>query len=358
MARALQLAERGLYTCDPNPRVGCVLVNNGQIVGEGWHQRAGEGHAEVNALAQAQNLAQESTCYVTLEPCAFTGRTPPCADTLIQAGIKRIVAAMQDPHPQVSGQGFNRLRNAGIAVEWGLLEQQAKALNPGFIQRFTRQRPWIRCKLAASLDGRTALASGESQWITAPPARADVQKLRARSSAIVSGISTVLSDDPALNVRLAHIERQPLRVILDPKLETPPTARTLQLPGQVLILTAANDYTNDHNNWSALESAGAEIKIINGTQQALDLAAVAKELAERQCNEVHLECGSTLAGAFLSAGILDELIIYMAPVLLGDNARGLFHLPALTRMAERIELTLDDIRSVGRDLRITAYPKY
>ena len=354
MARAIELAQRGLYTTDPNPRVGCVLVKDQRIVGEGWHQRAGEAHAEINALEQAGEQARSSICYVTLEPCSHTGRTPPCVNSLIDAGIRRVVAAQQDPNPKVAGQGFARLRAAGIEVKTGLLEQEARALNPGFMHRFARHRPWFRCKLAMSLDGRTALSSGVSQWITGSAARHDVQTLRARSSAVLTGVNTILADDPSLNVRLEQTWRQPLRIILDPILATPPTARILQIPGKVLILTAQRE----HPNGSALQAAGAEVQCLPGDQQSLDLAAVAAELARRELNEVHLECGATLAGAFLSARLLDELILYVAPMVLGDAARGLFHLPVLTTMAEQIEFSIKDIRAVGRDWRITAYPNY
>ena len=353
MARALQLARKGLFSTDPNPRVGCVLVRDDQIIAEGWHERAGQGHAEANALAQAGSKARGASCYVTLEPCSHTGRTPPCADSLINAGISRVIAASADPNPKVAGQGFARLQAAGIALEYGLLEHEARALNPGFMNRFTRQRPWFRCKLAMSLDGRTALALGESQWITDAPARADVQALRARSSAILTGVNTILADDPSLNVRLEQAWRQPLRIVLDPALRTPPTARTLQLPGDVLILTAVSD----SKRWQALQQAGAEVHCLPASSDGLDLVAVAQELARRELNEIHLECGPTLAGALLNAELLDELVLYVAPVLLGDAARGLFQLPALTSMSQRIELELADIRAVGRDWRITAYPK-
>jgi len=354
MARALQLAQRGLFSTDPNPRVGCVLAYGETVVAEGWHERAGQNHAEANALAAAGVKARGTTCYVTLEPCAHSGRTPPCADRLITAGVNRVVAASEDPNPQVAGQGFARLRAAGIQVEHGLLESQARALNPGFMSRFSRQRPWFRCKMALSVDGRTAMASGESQWITAAAARADVQQLRARSSAILTGVNTILADDPALNMRLEQAWRQPLRIILDSTLRTPPTARTLQLSGEVLILTTVGNSAC----WRNLQAAGAEVHCLPAGPAGLDLNAVADELARRDLNEVQLECGPTLAGAFLSVGLLDELVFYIAPVLLGDSARGAFHLPALQRMVERIELDITDIRAVGKDWRISARPQY
>jgi len=352
MARALALARRGLYSADPNPRVGCVLVRESEIVGEGWHERAGEAHAEVIALAAAGDRARGATVYVTLEPCCHYGRTPPCTEALLQAGVVRVVAAMGDPNPQVAGQGLAILRQAGVAVECGLLEAEARALNPGFIQRMTQGRPFVRLKLAMSLDGRTALASGESQWLTGNAARQDVQRWRARSSTMLTGIGTVLADDPGLNVRLPDVSRQPLRVILDRRLRTPPTARTLQLPGSVLIFTAVADADQQ----APLQQAGADIVVIPSAGRGLDLAAVMAELARRESNEVHVECGPTLAGALLDAGLVDELIIYMAPVLLGDQARALFQLPALTRMPDRRTLELLETRAVGQDWRLRLRP--
>jgi len=354
MARALQLAQRGLYTTDPNPRVGCVLVKDDRIVGEGWHVRTGAAHAEVNALAQAGPRARGATAYVTLEPCCHHGRTPPCVQALLAAGIRRVVAAMQDPHHRVAGQGLAQLRAAGVEVSCGILESAARALNPGFIQRMTTGRPFVRCKLAMSLDGRTALESGESLWITGASARADVQKLRARASAIMTGIGTILADDPSLNVRLPETAgRQPLRVILDPQLKTPATARTLQLPGEVLIVTGVAEPAAH----APLQTAGAQVQVLPLQGSGLDLTSVLAELARREINEVHLECGATLAGAMLQAELLDELIIYLAPVLLGNSARGLFRLPALNRMSERRALTILDVRAVGPDWRITARPQ-
>lgn len=348
MARALTLAQRGLYSADPNPRVGCVLIKDNRVVGEGWHERAGEAHAEVMALEAAGERARGATAYVTLEPCCHHGRTPPCTDALLAAGVARVVAAMSDPNPQVAGKGLAILRAAGVAVECGLMEAEARALNPGFIQRMIRQRPFLRVKLAMSLDGRTALASGASQWLTGAAARQDVQRLRARSSAILTGSGTVLADDPHLNVRLLETARQPLRVLLDTRLRTPPTARTLQLPGAVLIFTAAANAPRQ----AALQAVGAEIVRVPQTDRGLDLAAVMAELARRECNEVQVESGPTLAGALLQAGLIDELILYLAPLLLGDQARGLFHLPELNRMSERTELEILETRMVGKDWRL------
>ena len=352
MARALTLARHGLYHTDPNPHVGCMLVKDGMVVGEGWHQRAGEAHAEINALNAAGERARGATAYVTLEPCCYYGRTPPCTDALLKAGIARLVAAMSDPNPHVAGKGLTILREAGVKVECGLLETEARALNPGFIQRMTQGRPFVRLKLAMSLDGRTALASGESQWLTGEAARQDVQRWRARSSAILTGIGTVLADDPSLNVRLPEATRQPLRVILDTELRTPPTAQTLRLPGQVLIFTAVADPAKP----APLQATGAEIVVMPCADGGLNLPAVMAELARRECNEVHVECGSTLAGALLQAGLVDELVIYMAPLLLGDKARGLFQLPELTKMQERWELEVLEMRAVGRDWRVRLKP--
>jgi diaminohydroxyphosphoribosylaminopyrimidine deaminase/5-amino-6-(5-phosphoribosylamino)uracil reductase len=363
MARAIRLAEQGLYTTDPNPRVGCVLVRQGQTVGEGFHRRAGEPHAERNALAMAGRQAKGATAYVTLEPCCHQGRTPPCTDALIEAGVSRVVAAMRDPNPLVAGKGLEQLSQAGIQVQQGLLEAQARDLNPGFIKRMQKARPYLRCKLAMSLDGRTAMATGESKWITCDAARRDVQRLRARSSAVMTGIDTVLSDDPSMNVRLGagdlegvtsdtHI-RQPLRVILDSRLRLPPTARMLGLPGQTLVICT------DASTPRALplETAGVRLKEVAQDDGRVDLDAALRYLAEQEMNEVLLETGPTLAGSALSAGLIDELIIYLAPHIMGDGARGLFHLPGLERMQDRIPLRITDIRAVGEDWRISARPE-
>jgi diaminohydroxyphosphoribosylaminopyrimidine deaminase/5-amino-6-(5-phosphoribosylamino)uracil reductase len=362
MARAIELAWRGLYTTQPNPRVGCVLVRDGAIVGEGWHRKAGEPHAERIALADAGGNARGATAYVTLEPCSHHGRTPPCADALIEAGVARVVTAMVDPNPQVAGSGLQRLQAAGIKTREGVLQADAAALNPGFIKRMTTGRPYVRCKLAMSLDGRTAMASGESHWITGDDARRDVHRLRARSDAVLTGIGTVLADDPSLNVRLTAEElpgveedallHQPLRVVLDSRLRMSPGARMLDLPGQTLVLTAAEDLAHG----VALAEAGAEVISMPQQRGQLELDVVLEELGRREVNELLIEAGPTLAGAALAAGIIDELIVYLAPHLMGDGARGLFHLPGMERMAERIELQLSEVRAIGRDWRITAAP--
>ncbi|MEZ5543184.1 MAG: bifunctional diaminohydroxyphosphoribosylaminopyrimidine deaminase/5-amino-6-(5-phosphoribosylamino)uracil reductase RibD [Pseudomonadota bacterium] len=354
MARALQLARRGLFTTDPNPRVGCVLVRDDTVVGEGWHEVAGGPHAEINALAAAGTAAQGATAYVTLEPCCHHGRTPPCSEALIQAGVARVVAAMPDPNPQVAGKGLAALAAAGIEVHSGILETDAERLNCGFVKRMRTRLPWIRVKLAMSLDGRTALASGESRWITGEHARADVQRLRARSSALLTGIATVLADDPALNVRLdaeTGAVRQPLRVVLDSRLRMPTTARMLGLPGMTYVLTTESDMRRIERLTGDTTSV---VVLPMRRDKRLNLDAVMHFLAEQGCNEVHVEAGPTLSGALLQAGLVDELVIYLAPHLLGDSARGLFTLPGLEHMDQRIGLAISDIRAVGTDWRLTA----
>jgi diaminohydroxyphosphoribosylaminopyrimidine deaminase/5-amino-6-(5-phosphoribosylamino)uracil reductase len=360
MAHAIRLAGRGIYTTHPNPNVGCVIVNEGAVVGTGWHRQAGGPHAEVFALREAGETARGADVFLSLEPCSHKGRTPPCADALVDAGVKRVVVAMQDPNPLVAGRGLERLRAAGIEVEAGLLETQAQALNPGFISRMQQARPWVRVKLASSLDGRTAMASGESRWITGAAARRDVQRLRARSSAIVTGIGTVLADDPCMNVRLDAAQlygvepvHQPLRVVLDTQLRMPAQAKMLSLPGATLIMTGVKDA----DRWRVLQQAGAEVVAVEKAGEQLKPDAVVRLLAERDINDVLLECGPTLAGAFLHAGLVDELVVYIAPHVMGDSARGLFHLPGLEQMQDRIALQWQDVRQVGDALRITARPE-
>jgi diaminohydroxyphosphoribosylaminopyrimidine deaminase/5-amino-6-(5-phosphoribosylamino)uracil reductase len=348
MARALQLARKGLYSTDPNPRVGCVLVRDGVIIGEGWHHRAGQSHAEVEALSNTPDT-QGATAYVTLEPCSHHGRTPPCCDALIKAGISRVVVAMQDPNPLVAGQGLQRLRSAGIEVVCGVLQEDAQCLNRGFINRMTVQRPWVRCKLAMSLDGRTAMASGESKWITSVQARADVQRLRAESSAVLTGINTVLADDPALTARVDEDVVQPIRVVLDSQLAMPVTAQLAKLPGRSLILTCSSDDVKQQ----ALQQAGFEVYRIAEQHGRLNLQEVMSFLAEQQINEVLVEAGPTLNGALLAANLVDEWVVYMAPCILGDQGRGLFNLPGMNTMADKKTLNMTDVRQVGSDLKLT-----
>lgn len=349
MAQALQLAERGLYTTSPNPRVGCVLVKDGQLIGSGWHVKAGEPHAEVHALREAGAAARGATAYVTLEPCSHHGRTPPCADALVEAGVARVVAAMQDPNPLVAGQGIARLSAAGIEVAFGLMEAPARELNIGFVKRMTQGLPWLRSKIAMSLDGRTALNNSVSQWITGAEARRDGHHWRARSCAVLTGIDTVLADDAQLNVRDVSTTRQPLRVVLDSRLRLPLTARILQ-EGQLLVYTAVQD----EQKIAALMQRGAQVVVMPGAGGRVDLAACVRDLAARGLNEVLVEAGRTLNGALMQAGLLDELIVYLAPQLLGDQARGMVALGELTQLDQRIELSWQDVRHVGKDLRIVA----
>jgi diaminohydroxyphosphoribosylaminopyrimidine deaminase/5-amino-6-(5-phosphoribosylamino)uracil reductase len=349
MAQALQLATLGIYSTSPNPRVGCVIARDGKVVGEGWHQRAGTPHAEVHALQQAGEQARGATVYVTLEPCSHHGRTPPCADALIAAGVARVVAAMRDPNPQVAGRGIARLQQAGIAVACGLMEEAARELNLGFVSRMTRGRPWVRLKAAASLDGKTALRNGVSQWITGPAARQDVQQWRARSCAILTGIGTVLADDPQMNVRTVETARQPLRVVVDSTLQMPPNAKIL-LGGNVLIVSAIGD----PNKIETLRSAGAEVLVLTGSDRRVDLVHLLQILAEREVNELMIEAGATINGALFTAGLVDEIVLYLAPIVIGDAARGLFALPELQKMDQRKNLLVQDVRMVGKDIRVMA----
>lgn len=351
MARALRLAEQGLNTASPNPRVGCVLVRDGIVVGEGWHERAGEPHAEVHALRVAGARARGATAYVSLEPCSHHGRTPPCADALVDAGVARVVAAMTDPNPRVSGQGIQLLTLAGIRAEVGLMAEAARELNIGFVSRMTRGRPWLRLKTASSLDGKTALANGASKWLTGPAARHDVQAWRARACAILTGAGTVRADDPQMNVRELAVSRQPLRVLLDSRLATPATARILA-GGGALVVGAAEA----PERRAALEAAGAEVLCLPGPEGRVGLTALLVELGRRGINEVHAEAGATLNGALLQAGLVDEWVAYLAPTVIGHHARGLFDLPALTDMAGRRGFELRDARMVGGDLRLVLRP--
>lgn len=361
MARALELARRGRFTTTPNPNVGCVIVRDGQIVGEGWHQRAGEPHAEVHALRMAGDRARGATAYVTLEPCSHHGRTPPCCDALIAAGVKRVVVAMQDPNPQVAGRGLHRLHQAGIEVSHGLMMQEAEALNRGFLKRMRTGFPWIQLKLGASLDGRTAMASGESQWITSSAARRDVQRLRAQSSAILSSSATVLADNPSLTVRWSELDsesqrlvdeaelRQPVRVIVDNQNRVTPHHKLIEQSGETWLMRQQVD----DRHWPETVT---QIPVPLRDSQ-LDLVALMMVLGQRQINSVWVEAGATLAGALIQAGLVDELIVYVAPKLLGNDARGLCQLAGLTQLADAPVFAFRDIRQVGDDVRLTLTPQ-
>lgn len=355
MARALQLAERGLFTTDPNPRVGCVIAAGERIVGEGWTDPVGGPHAEVNALRAAGDLSRGATAYVSLEPCSHHGRTPPCSDALIAAGVRRVVCAVGDPNPLVDGGGIGKLQAAGIEVASGLLAQQAERLNIGFFKRMRHGLPHVTVKVAASLDGKVALANGASKWITGEPARRDVQRLRARSSAVLTGIGTVLADDPQLNVRDPGIEmlgRQPLRVVCDSRLRMPLSARMLRVPGATRV------YTTMSAGAAPLEQAGASVHTVAADARgAVDLLAVLRDLSRHHCNEVLVEAGPVLSGRFLELGLADVLITYLSPIVLGGEARSMLALPAIDDMRERLELDLVEQRHLGKDIRFTWKPR-
>ncbi len=352
MARALKLAGQGRYTTHPNPMVGCVLVRDGAVIGEGFHVRAGDAHAEVNALKAAGD-ARGATAYVTLEPCAHHGRTPPCSQALIDAGVARVVFALPDPNPSVDGKGAERLAAAGIDVRPGLMQAGARAQNRAYLMRVERGRPFVRLKLAASLDGATAMASGESQWITGKAARRDVQRLRAESSAVLTGVGTVLADDPSLNVRAAEFDtggRQPTRVVIDSSLKTPANARLFELPGEVVVF-CADDARRD-----LLAARGADVIALPGDDSRVDLAAALAELGRREINQLLVEAGPRLAGSLLEADYVDELVIYQSPHIMGSQTRRMLDLPGWQRLADRRPLDISDIRRVGRDIRVTARP--
>ncbi len=349
MTRALRLAEFGLNSTTPNPRVGCVIVKAGTVLGEGWHARAGDPHAEAHALQAAGSSARGATAYVSLEPCSHHGRTPPCAEGLIAAGVTRVVAAMQDPNPQVAGRGLAMIAAAGISAECGLLEADARELNIGFVSRMTRGRPWVRLKLAASLDGKTALENGTSQWITGPEARQDGHRWRARACAILTGIGTVRDDNPQLNVRGVDTPRQPLKVVVDNRLELSPQARLLG-SGAVLLVTVADN----ESKAAALRARGVDVIRLPENNGKVDLPALLQELGRRGINELHVEGGFRLNGALLAAGLVDELLLYLAPCLIGDAARGMFDFPALESLHSKQILAIRSVGMVGADLRVCA----
>ena len=349
MARAIALTERGRDTATPNPSVGCVIVKDGRVIAEGWHERAGESHAEARALAAATESPEGATVYLSLEPCSHHGRTPPCADALAAARVARVVAALEDPNPQVKGRGAERLRAAGIRVEVGLMAEEAAEAHRGFLARMSRGRPWMRIKAATSLDGRIALANGESRWITGEAARRDAHAFRARSCAILTGIGTVIRDDPELTVRHVPCSRQPRRVVIDSRLDLPPTAKILA--GEPPIVLTISE---DAERRRALEARGAEVVVVPREGEKTDLAAVARLLAERGFNEVTVETGGKLMGSLLRAGVIDELVLYVAPVILGDKAQALFALPEWTRLDEALRPRIIDVRAMGDDWRMTA----
>jgi len=351
MARALRLAEKGRYTAHPSPMVGCVLVNDGEVVGEGFHARTGAEHAEVRALRAAGERARGATAYVTLEPCAHHGKTPPCSDALVKAGIGKVIAAMKDPFASDGKHGSQVLADAGIGVDVGLMQSAATALNRGFIKRVTLQRPWVRVKLAASIDGAIAMADGESQWVTGTAARADVQRLRAGAGAVMTGIGTVLADDPSLNVRAADIETgglQPLRVVIDSRLRMPLAASMLALSGRTLICCTGSPDAHE------FEKTNAEVVSFSAHDGRVDVDAVLQELAARGINDVLVEAGPGLAGHCLERGLVDELVIYQAPSVMGSRTMRMFETPAFTSLADRKSLTITDVRRIGGDTRITA----
>jgi diaminohydroxyphosphoribosylaminopyrimidine deaminase/5-amino-6-(5-phosphoribosylamino)uracil reductase len=349
MSRALQLARLGQYTADTNPCVGCVIMADGQVVGEGWHVRTGGPHAEAHAITAAGAAARGATAYVTLEPCNHHGRTPPCSQALIDAGVARVVYAIDDPNPQVAGQGAARLRSHGIAVGSGLMAAEAEALIPGYLKRMRTGLPYVRVKMAASLDGRTALADGESRWITSKAARADAQYGRVRSSAVLTGVGTIVADDPALNARVPQCDRQPWRVVLDSSLRTPSDSRVINREGKVLVIGVQDDA----GRRQSLERQGVEVIIVPACDGRPDLRAVLQLLAQRGANEIWVEAGATLAGAFVREGLFDELVLYLAPTLLGPDARPLLDLPPLAQLEQRHRLRFGSVRQVGDDLCLT-----
>lgn len=349
MAQAHRLAAKGLYTTDPNPRVGCILVKSGEVIGEGFHQVAGGPHAEINALDQAGDAANGATAYVTLEPCSHFGKTPPCSEALIEAGVSRVVIALEDPNPEVSGDGIRKMQDAGIEVQSGLAPEETELLNPGFLLRMRSQRPFIRLKMAMSVDGRTAMSSGESKWITGADARMDVQRLRARSSAVLTGVGTILADDPSLNVRdVSGDVKPPARIVLDPDAKTPPSAKLFSVDGDIIMAVAADASTP--SEWN--DNKNIKVIALNRSSQGLDLHQLMERLAQLEINELHVETGATLAGELVRQQMVDEIVLYMAPILMGSDARPLFDLQ-IKRMDEKVSLKIKEIRMVGDDLRMT-----
>ncbi|MCB1936501.1 MAG: bifunctional diaminohydroxyphosphoribosylaminopyrimidine deaminase/5-amino-6-(5-phosphoribosylamino)uracil reductase RibD [Nitrosomonas sp.] len=352
MSQALQLAEKGLYTTSPNPRVGCVITRNNQVVGNGWHEAAGQPHAEINALAMTGEMARGATAYVTLEPCNHHGRTPPCVNALIQAGITRVLVAMEDPNPLVRGGGIEALRQAGVLVQSGLMQHQAEVLNAGFVKRMRQKKPWVRLKMAASLDGKTALKNGQSQWITGEAARRDGHHWRARSCAVLTGIGTVIADNPQLTVRHVPTSRQPRKVIIDNRLAIP--LDTDVLSGETVYIFTTS--TEKMEKIDKLEKMGVNVIPIEQSDQGrVNLVDVMTTLAQLECNEILVEAGSILNGALIQAGLVDELIIYIAPSLLGSNARDMFQLPELSSLDQKFTLKIDDVRMIGQDIRVIAH---
>lgn len=350
MSHALQLAKNGLFTTSPNPRVGCVIVNNDEMVGIGWHEQAGEAHAEINALRDAGNLAKGATVYVTLEPCSHYGRTPPCAEALIHAGVRKVVIAMEDPNPCINGRGKQKLQAAGIEVQTGLLAEEAGQLNIGFMTRMRYGRPWIRSKLASSLDGKVALKNGKSQWITAEPARQDGHRWRARSCAILTGIGSVRHDNPQLTVRHVETTRQPVRIVVDSNLEISLQAKLVQPIATTWIFTARDN----RNKISQLEKMGVHVFVLPDTSGKVDLKTMMAKLAELDINELLVEAGSVLNGALLATGLINEIIFYFAPNLLGHTAQSMLALPEMTDLSDKYKLRITDVRKIGKDIRVVA----
>ena len=357
MQRALELAALGRYTTQPNPRVGCVIAHGERVVGEGWHRKSGEAHAEALALRAAGDQARGATAYVTLEPHSHVSRTPPCTDALIRAGIRRVVCGTLDPNPKVLGNGVRQLEAAGVEVTTGLLEDAARELNAGFEKRMRVGLPRVIVKVAASIDGRVALANGASQWITSEAARADVQHLRAAASAVLTGIGTVVADDPQLTVRDPSIEllgRMPLRIVLDSRLRTPPSSRILRAPGATLIVATDDDAARR----DALTQAGADVCLLpQGRAGGVDLSALLQKLGERECNDVLVEAGPILGGRFLELGLADELVVYVAPKLLGPDGKPMFGLPRLDRLDDAVQFKVQSMESIGPDVKLVVRPQ-